>query len=94
MTFWKPKTKDTEQQRLIIARIEGKYEKDANNGASIGLALGVIVMLAAAILKQVQFASPRGGGAIWTGWNVLCGISVINSAGSIGYIVYREHPPT
>jgi hypothetical protein len=73
---------------VIIARIEAQIEYNAA-GAAVALLIGAFVM-AGAFLLETSAIRLAAYAAIWTGWNVLWGISAL-SRREVNYIVYREH---
>ena len=86
---WKQQKIELEQpgKGTIIARIEAEPVK-VNGGPGVVLALGLIAMIAAFIFEDSAIRLAAWG-AIWTGWNVLCGIGILNRR-ETNYIVYRE----
>lgn len=92
MSFWKSNREEA-VPRVVIARIEGTSAKTSNGAAAFFIVAGFIAMIAAVVVESsaVRLAA---WGSIWTGWNVLCAIGVLNSRHLISYTVYRENPPT
>lgn len=89
--FWKSKA-PAAVPRVVIARIEGASERAENVGAGLALGLGFIAMVIA-IFVETSAIRLAAWGAIWTGWNILCGIGVLNRRNHFIYTVYREDPP-
>jgi hypothetical protein len=91
MPFWKYENPAIES-RTVIARIEGSYDKGNSSASMFFLVVGAIAMIIAVFIETSAMRLAAWG-TIWTGWNVLFGIGVLNSGGSIRYVVYRETPP-
>jgi hypothetical protein len=56
------------------------------------LLIGAAAM-AFAVFVETNTLQLVAWGTIWTGWNVLFGIGMLNSTGDVRYVVYRENPP-
>jgi uncharacterized MAPEG superfamily protein len=93
MAFFRKSRKPAAGPRIVIARIEGASEKAGNALASFFLAVGIIAILIA-VLMETSAVRLAAWGAIWTGWNVLCAVGILDSRNHFIYTVYRETPPT
>jgi len=78
--------KPQHDNRIVIAQIEGERTTD-RNGSEFFAAVGFLVMILAIILESSAIRLAAWG-AIWTGWNVLCGIFMLRATRT-DYIVYR-----
>jgi len=76
---------------VIIARLEGNRSTPLFSAPQFFLAIGFIAMLVTLFLEDSAIRLAAYG-AIWTGWNVLCGIGVLSER-QTDYIVYREISP-
>lgn len=79
-----------EAKGVIIARLEGSNKNPAA-GVGVLLALGLIAMILEIIFEDSAIRLAAWG-TIWTGWNVLCGIPLLNGRRT-DYVVFRELPP-
>ena len=66
--------KQNDQDRVIMARIEGQPANAGNIGPDLMLVLGCLVIVLA-ILFEDSAIRLAAWGAIWTGWNILWGIA-------------------
>lgn len=73
---------------VIIARLEGDRCTPLFSAPQLFLWIGFLAMLAALFIEDSAIRLAAYG-AIWTGWNVLCGIGVLSERRT-DYIVYRE----
>jgi hypothetical protein len=83
--------KSTEPKGVVIARLEGSRSGATVSASQVFLLLGLIAMVAAWFVADTAIKLAAYG-AIWTGWNVLCGISILSERRT-DYIVYREISP-
>lgn len=88
MAFWAKKADDP---RPVIAQLKGRYESVGSVTCFILLAIGAFGMLFA-ILNGTNAIVLTAYGTIWTGWNVLFGIGILNK-GKINFIIYQGLPP-
>jgi hypothetical protein len=82
--------KSKKSQGIVIARLEGTNQNPAS-GALFFLAVGALAMIVAVIFETSAIRLAAWG-AIWTGWNVLFGIGILNQRRT-DYVVYREISP-
>jgi hypothetical protein len=76
---------------VIIARLEGDHYSPLFSASQFFLGLGFVAMVVA-LLVETSAIRLAAYGAIWTGWNVLCGIGVLSERRT-DYVVYREILP-
>jgi hypothetical protein len=78
-------------EHVVVAHLRGDNESVGANGYSAMLGFGVIAMIAA-FFMETSAVRLAAWGAIWTGWNVLFGIGLLNS-NRTHYLVYRSKNP-
>jgi hypothetical protein len=91
---WATRTRFGRSKRphgVMIARLEGARYSPILSTPQIFLALGFVAMVIELILESSAIRLAAYG-AIWTGWNVLCGIGLLSERRT-DYIVYREISP-
>lgn len=76
---------------VIAAIVDETAISDRSLAPLIMLAVGLLAMFLATGLESnaIRLAA---WGAVWTGWNVLCGVAMLMTTRT-RYVVYRELPP-
>jgi hypothetical protein len=75
--MWFGKTAEPKYDRTLIAELAGERTTKGMTGEGMAV-FGFVAMLIAIVVEDSAIRLAAWG-AVWTGWNVLCGITILKA---------------